>query len=171
MGRCAAARRRRRRCTSALADSRSPLLRERDPRQLGWRLWALHALRTAVAAAVSMAVASGLGLPNPYWSPITTIIVTQSSLVDSWPISRRRLLGTALGVLFGAAQVQWLPPGILSYAAAILLLGLICGLLRLHQSAYRFGGSPSPSSASCPTPLLSGDWPGSASSMSASASW
>lgn len=115
-------------------------MRERDPRQLGWRLWALHALRTAVAAAVSMAVASGLGLPNPYWSPITTIIVTQSTLVDSWPISRRRLLGTALGVLLGAAQVQWLPPGILSYAAAILLLGLICGLLRLHQSAYRFGG-------------------------------
>ncbi len=115
-------------------------LRVRDPHELGWRAWGVHAVRTALAAGVSMAVANGLGLPDPYWSPITTIVVTQSSLVDSWLISRRRLLGTALGVVLGALQVQWLPAGILSYAASILLLGLVCGLTRLHQSAYRFGG-------------------------------
>ncbi|MDM7937205.1 MAG: FUSC family protein [Cyanobium sp. CZS 48M] len=123
-----------------MAESRSPQLRERDPRELGWRLWSLHALRTALAVGVSMGLASGLGLSVPYWAPITTIIVTQSTLVDSWLISRRRLQGTALGVVLGAAQVQWLPAGLPAYVAAILLLGLVCGLLRLHQSAYRFGG-------------------------------
>lgn len=102
--------------------------------------WTLHAFRSALAAGLSMAVATGLGVPEPYWSPITTIIVTQSSVADSWLISRRRLLGTLLGVTLGALQVLLLPQGVLSYTLAILLLGLVCGFSRIHQSAYRFGG-------------------------------
>lgn len=102
--------------------------------------WSRHALRTALAAGVSMALATALAVPDPYWSPITTIIVTQSSVADSWLISRRRLLGTLLGVTLGALQVLLLPKGVLAYAAAILVLGLVCGFSRIHQSAYRFGG-------------------------------
>jgi uncharacterized membrane protein YccC len=102
--------------------------------------WTLHAVRTALAAGLSMAVATALGVPDPYWSPITTIIVTQSGVADSWLISRRRLLGTLLGVTLGALQVLLLPRGVFSYALAILLLGLVCGFSRIHQSAYRFGG-------------------------------
>jgi uncharacterized membrane protein YgaE (UPF0421/DUF939 family) len=97
-------------------------------------------MRTALSAGVAMAVANLLGLPDAYWAPITTLIVTQSVLKDSWLISWRRLLGTLLGVTLGALQVLLLPPGLLSYALAILLLGLVCGLARIHQSAYRFGG-------------------------------
>lgn len=104
------------------------------------RRWALHAVRTALAAGVATAAANLLALPDAYWAPITTIIVTQSALKDSWLISWRRLLGTLLGVTLGALQVLLLPPGLLSYAVAILLLGLVCGVLRIHQSAYRFGG-------------------------------
>jgi uncharacterized membrane protein YgaE (UPF0421/DUF939 family) len=93
-----------------------------------------------VAAGLSMAVATALGVTDPYWSPITTIIVTQSGVVDSWLISRRRLLGTLLGVILGALQVLLLPRSVFSYGLAILLLGLVCGFCRIHQSAYRFGG-------------------------------
>lgn len=94
-----------------------------------------------MAASVSPGTVHLLGLPDPYWSLITTIIVTQSSLGESWLVSRCRLVGTIFGVVLGSVQVLLLPATLLSYGAMIALLGVNCGVARLYQSAYRFRGS------------------------------
>jgi hypothetical protein len=52
-----------------------------------------HSARTAVTAVASTLAARVLKLPQTYWAPITTMVITQSSLgatlAVSWQISRR----------------------------------------------------------------------------------
>ena len=42
----------------------------------------VHSARTAMAAVASLLVARLFGLPATYWAPITTLVITQSSLGD-----------------------------------------------------------------------------------------
>lgn len=100
----------------------------------------MHSARTAVAAAASLVVARLFALPEAYWAPISTLIVMQSTLGAAWTVSRRRLVGTALGTAFGGLIASVFEPGLLVFAAGIFVLGLICASLRVHQSAYRFAG-------------------------------
>src|SRR6267378_7237494 len=50
--------------------------------RLRWKAWpiVLHSARTAVAAVVSVAAARLVRLPEAYWAPVTTLVITQSSL-------------------------------------------------------------------------------------------
>jgi uncharacterized membrane protein YccC len=102
--------------------------------------WLIHSVRSAVAAVASLAVARLLKMPEPYWAAITTIVVMQSSLGAAWATAIERLAGTALGCVFGAAVASLLPPSLLVFGAGIFALGLICAVLRLDRSAYRFAG-------------------------------
>ena len=100
--------------------------------------WLMHSIRTAVAAAVSLAVASLLSMPEAYWATVSTLIVMQSTLGAAWAISKHRLAGTALGATLGGLTANFFGPVPLVLGVGIFVLGLICGLLRIHQSAYRF---------------------------------
>jgi len=102
--------------------------------------WLAHAGRTGVAATVSLAVASCFKLPEAYWAAVTTIIVTQSTLGAAWAVSKQRLIGTALGAAAGALLVSYVAPGLIIFGLAIFALGLVCALLHLERSAYRFAG-------------------------------
>ena len=104
------------------------------------RNWLTHAARTALAAMGSLIVARLCRLPEAYWAPITTIIVMQSTLGAAWAASKQRLIGTALGAAAGAIVASCFGRGIIVFGAAIFALGLICAILRLDQSAYRFAG-------------------------------
>ena len=55
------------------------------------------------------------------------------------PDLSHRLLGTFFGVTIAAIQISLTPHGLISYALAIAILGLLCGLIKLHSSAFRFG--------------------------------
>ena len=44
-----------------------------------------HCARTAVAAVSSLLVARLFGLPEIYWAPVTTLVITQSSLAPRSP--------------------------------------------------------------------------------------
>src|SRR5580658_2181898 len=99
-----------------------------------------HSLRTAIAAVVALAAAELLRLPDPYWAPITTLVVLQSTLGASWAVSLRRLGGTALGAATGALACIWFGANLAVYGICILLMGLICAVLRTDNSAYRFAG-------------------------------
>jgi uncharacterized membrane protein YccC len=100
----------------------------------------LHSARTAVAALASLLVARVFHLPEAYWAPITTLVITQSSLGAALAVSWQRFVGTALGAAVGAIAASYFEPRAPVFACAVLLLGLICGFLRSDQASYRFGG-------------------------------
>ena len=102
--------------------------------------WLMHSARTAIAAAISLAVAGLFNMPEAYWAPISTIIVMQSTLGAAWAVSKQRFIGTVLGALFGGLLASYFEPQIVIFGAAIFALGLICAILHLDQSAYRFAG-------------------------------
>jgi uncharacterized membrane protein YgaE (UPF0421/DUF939 family) len=92
-----------------------------------------------VAAAVSLWVAHAFRLPEAFWAPITTIMITQSSLGAALNVSSGRLLGTALGVLLGAVIASHFGPGTLVFGIGVFILGLLHALVHADQAAYRFG--------------------------------
>ncbi len=95
-----------------------------------------HALRTAMAAVVSMLLARALRLPEFYWAPISTIVILLS-VTDPLALAWQRFVGTALGAVAGALIATFLPMNWMVYGAGILVCGILSALLRLG-SAYRF---------------------------------
>ncbi len=96
----------------------------------------LDAARTTVAAVVSLLLARALKLPEYYWAPISAIVIIQST-IDPKTLAWQRFAGTALGAALGALIATFFRSNALVYAAAILLCGALCALLRL-RNAYRF---------------------------------
>lgn len=99
-----------------------------------------HAARTAVAAMVSYLAAQLVHLPEPYWASISAMIVMQSTLGAALPISVQRFAGTAIGAAVGASAAGWFPGNIWAFGVAVFLVGILCALLRIERSAYRYAG-------------------------------
>jgi uncharacterized membrane protein YgaE (UPF0421/DUF939 family) len=99
-----------------------------------------HSTRTAVAAVASLLVARLFRLPEAYWAPITTLVITQSSLGAALSVSWQRAVGTALGALVGAIVASLFGPDVLVFGAGVLVLGLLSAIVRSDRSAYRFSG-------------------------------
>jgi uncharacterized membrane protein YgaE (UPF0421/DUF939 family) len=100
----------------------------------------VHSARTAVVAMTSVLVARLFRLQEAYWAPITAVVITQSSLGAALTVSWQRFVGTALGALVGAMVAHRFGPSIAVFGISVFLLGLVCALLRVDRSAYRFGG-------------------------------
>jgi uncharacterized membrane protein YgaE (UPF0421/DUF939 family) len=96
----------------------------------------LDAVRTTIAAVVSLLLAHILKLPESYWAPISAIVIIQSTL-DPRIVSWQRFAGTALGAALAALIGTFFPSGVLMYAGAIFVCGALCALLRV-RGAYRF---------------------------------
>jgi uncharacterized membrane protein YccC len=100
----------------------------------------VHSSRTAVAAIASVAAARLARLPEAYWAPVTTLVITQSSLGAALAVSSQRFAGTELGAAISALLATYFGPRVLIFGACVFLLGPICTLAHLDRSAYRFGG-------------------------------
>ena len=100
----------------------------------------VHSVRTTLAAVVSLLAARLLKLPESYWAAITTSIVMQSTLGAALQVSKQRLAGTALGATVGAWLVTYAGQNIAAFSAGILLCGLICAVLHIERTAYRYAG-------------------------------
>lgn len=105
------------------------------------REWLAHSIRTTIAAIVSLYIARGVGLPEAYWSTITTLVVMQSTLGAALTPSRERFVGTALGAAAGALAATYFGASTVLFTLGIFVLGLVCAVLRLDRSAYRFAGT------------------------------
>src|SRR5260221_9705486 len=94
------------------------------------RAWPVlvHSLRTAIACVASVLVARLFRLPEAYWAPITTIVITQSSLGAALKVSWQRFVGTALGAVLGAIVASHFGPHVLVFGASVFFLGLFCPL-------------------------------------------
>lgn len=100
----------------------------------------VHSVRTAVATLASLLVARLFRLPEAYWAPITTIVITQSSLGAALKVSWERFVGTIIGAALGAIVASFFAPRALVFGICVFVLGLLCSLFRVDRSAYRFGG-------------------------------
>jgi uncharacterized membrane protein YccC len=100
----------------------------------------VHATRTAIAAMVSMYVAQLWQLPEAYWAAVTTLIVMQSTLGAALKISGQRLAGTALGAVAGALLAAKFGATVIAFGGGVFALGIVCALLLLERSAYRYAG-------------------------------
>jgi uncharacterized membrane protein YccC len=107
--------------------------------ELRVRRQVVHSVRTALAVIVSLVVARLFGLPEAYWAPITTLVITQSSLRETSSLSWHRFIGTGLGALVGAIVALQIGPNLLAFGAGVLVLGLLCALVGSDRGAYRFG--------------------------------
>jgi uncharacterized membrane protein YgaE (UPF0421/DUF939 family) len=105
-----------------------------------WRPVLVHSVRTAVAAVVSVLVAQLFRLPETYWAPVTTLVITQSSLGAALKVSWQRFVGTALGAVVGGIVATYFGPRVAVFGICVFLLGLLCALVRSDRTAYRFGG-------------------------------
>lgn len=99
-----------------------------------------HATRTAVAAVVALFVARWFGLSESYWAAILTLVVMQSTLGATLPISAQRVAGTALGAAVGAVAGTYYPGNAWVFGGCILILGIAFVPFRLERNAYRYAG-------------------------------
>lgn len=110
------------------------------PGQQFYRKEFVHAARTTVAAIASLLLARLLRLPEGYWAAIATLIVMQSTLGAAWTVSKDRLAGTALGAAAGGLLGSYFGPSITAFGAGLFVLGVLCAILRVQRSAYRYAG-------------------------------
>src|SRR5260221_1104728 len=106
-----------------------------------WAGWPVlvHSARTAVAALASLLVARLFRLPEAYWAPITTLVITQSYLSAALEVSWQRFVGTALGAGLGAIAAGYGGSQILVFAASVFILGLLSAGSDPGRSAYLLG--------------------------------
>jgi uncharacterized membrane protein YgaE (UPF0421/DUF939 family) len=97
-----------------------------------------HALRTALAATVSVIVARLAQMPEAYWAAIATLVVMQSTLGATLTISIERVVATAVGASVGAFEADYFGANLIAFGAAIFLLGLLSLAFRLEKTAYRY---------------------------------
>jgi uncharacterized membrane protein YgaE (UPF0421/DUF939 family) len=79
-------------------------------------------------------------LPETYWAPITTLVITQSSLGTALAVSGERFMGTVLGAAVGAVVASHFGPHMLVFGLSLFILGVLCAAMHSDRSAYRFAG-------------------------------
>jgi uncharacterized membrane protein YccC len=90
-----------------------------------WGPLAVHSARTAIAAVASILAARSVRLPEVYWAPITSIVITQSSLGAALSVSGERFVGTLLGTVIGAIAATYFASNVLVFGASVFMLGLL----------------------------------------------
>ncbi|HEY9531994.1 MAG TPA: FUSC family protein [Burkholderiales bacterium] len=91
--------------------------------------------RAAAAAALSVALAALLGLEFPLYAMIAAVIVTDLTAAETRKLGWRRLAGTVVGSVLGAALALLLPHGALTIGIGIFLAMLASQLLRIPEAA------------------------------------
>ena len=96
------------------------------------------AAQATVAVMVSYLIGRLFRLPEAYWAPIATLIVLQSTLQAALPVFGRYFAGTAAGAVMGAVTDTYFHQSIWAFAVTVFIAGLVCVVLRVDRSAYRY---------------------------------
>jgi uncharacterized membrane protein YgaE (UPF0421/DUF939 family) len=100
-----------------------------------WRPVLVHSSRTAVAAVASVLAARLFRSPETYWAPITTLVITQSSLGTALAVSGERFTGTVLGAALGAIMASYFGPNPLVFGISVFILGVLTAAV--HSKSKR----------------------------------
>ena len=99
-----------------------------------------HAVRTAVAATLSVLVARLVTLPEAYWAVIATLVVMQSPLSSTVPLAIQRIVASALGASLGTIESAFFGANLVAFTLTIFVLGLISIAFRLEKVGYSYAG-------------------------------
>src|SRR5215472_7254997 len=99
-----------------------------------------HAVRTAVAATLSVLLARLVGLPEAYWAVIATLVVMQSPLSSTVPLAVQRIVASALGALLGIIESTYFGANLVAFALTVFVLGLLSMAFRLERVGYSYAG-------------------------------
>src|SRR5262249_29579527 len=91
----------------------------RNQSRATWAPTVVHSARTAVAAVASFLAARFCRLPEPHWAPITTLVISQSSLGTALSVSGERFMGTVLGATVGVFVASWFGPRLLVFGISV----------------------------------------------------
>src|SRR5881296_4372330 len=97
-----------------------------------------HAIRTAVAATVSVIIARLVQMPEAYWAAIATLLVMQSTLGTTLTLSVERIVATAVGASVGALESNYFGANLAAFMLAIFFIGVLSFGFRLERTAYRY---------------------------------
>ena len=100
----------------------------------------VHSARTAVAAVASVEAARLFRLPEAYWAPVTTLVITQSSLGAALAVSWQRFVGTALGAALAALVATYLGPRVLVFAADVFPWGFFAPWRTWIEAPFALAG-------------------------------
>jgi len=93
----------------------------------------------SVAAAVtSYLIARLFGLPESYWASIASLMTIQLTFSAALPVAVQYVAGTATGAAVGAVADFYFHASVWVFAAAVVLVGLVCIALRVERSAFRY---------------------------------
>jgi len=93
----------------------------------------------SVATSVtSYLIARLFGLPEAYWAAIASLMTIQLTFSAALPVAVQYVAGTAAGAAVGAAADIYFHASVWVFAAAVVLVGLICIALRVERSAFRY---------------------------------
>lgn len=99
-----------------------------------------HAMRTAVAATLSVLLARLVGMPEAYWAVIATLVVMQSPLSSTVPLAIQRIVASAVGASLGAIEAACFGANLVAFALTIFVLGLVSLVFRLERVGYSYAG-------------------------------
>lgn len=98
------------------------------------------ALRSSLAAGLSLLIAMWMELDSPQWAPLSVWVVAQSSRGESLSKARWRIIGTVVGCCVGVALIASFPQETaLFFGALALWVGLCCGLATFLESYRAYG--------------------------------
>jgi uncharacterized membrane protein YgaE (UPF0421/DUF939 family) len=93
------------------------------------------AIRAALAAGLSVALAQLFKLQNPIYAFLAAVIVTDLSPAQSRRLGLHRMIATVVGAVCGAVLTQIFPPSALGIGVSILAAMLACQLLQSSDGA------------------------------------
>jgi len=99
-----------------------------------------HAVRTAIAATLSVLLARLLRMPETHWAVIAALVVIQSPLSSTVPLAVQRIVASALGASLGAIESAFFSANLVAFAFTIFVLGLISFAFRLERVGYSYAG-------------------------------